>query len=87
MRYQSNSSFFSKLIDGELILLRQNDPYCVSLNETGAFLWKTLKKPKSEKEILDTLVAEYDIDEGSAKNDLKDFVKKGIKSGFLISKP
>ena len=39
----------------------------ISLNESGAFLWKQLETEKDEAELLKAFLSEYDIDEQTAK--------------------
>lgn len=48
----------------------------VNLNETGAFLWKILEKGATKDEMLKKLLAEYDVDEETAKADIDGFVNK-----------
>ena len=48
----------------------------VNLNETGAFLWKILEKGATKDELLKKLLAEYDVDEETAKADIDGFVNK-----------
>ena len=48
----------------------------INLNETGAFLWKTLEKGATEEEMLQAMLSEYDVDEETARNDLKSFINK-----------
>ena len=55
----------------------------VTLNETGAFLWKLLENDISELELLQRLTAEYDISEDIAKADINAFIGK-LKDAGLI---
>lgn len=48
----------------------------ITLNETGAFLWKQLEEERIQEELLLALVAEYDIDSKTAKKDIAEFIKK-----------
>ena len=48
----------------------------INLNETGAFLWKTLEKGATEEEMLQAMLSEYDVDEETARKDLKSFINK-----------
>lgn len=48
----------------------------VTLNETGAFLWKELQKSDLTKEELrDRLCEEYEVDEEMADQDLDEFLE------------
>ena len=48
----------------------------VTLNETGAFLWKELQKSdRTKEELRDRLCREYEVDEEMAEQDLDEFLK------------
>ena len=55
----------------------------ITLNETGAFLWKQLAGDKTEQELVIALLDEYDIDEARAKEDISAFVNK-LKAADLL---
>lgn len=55
----------------------------IKLNSTGKFLWEKLEKGTSEEELVKTLVAEYEIDEETAKKDVEAFVKKAVSSNLV----
>lgn len=48
----------------------------ITLNETGAFLWKLLEADTTESELLKGLLEEYDIDETTAQEDISEFLVK-----------
>lgn len=47
----------------------------ISLNETGELLWKLLEKGAEEETLTAELVKAYDIDENTAKADVKAFIE------------
>ena len=48
----------------------------ITLNDTGAFLWKILSEHESaEDELIKELVSEYQIDEATAREDVKAFLE------------
>ena len=55
----------------------------VSLNETGAFLWKELETEKSFEELVDALSKEYEIAEDEVVEDVKEFVELLKTHSFL----
>ena len=55
----------------------------ISLNETGAFLWKQLEQSCEVDTLVKALLNEYEIDEDTANNDVNDFVEKVRKAGVL----
>ncbi len=47
----------------------------IKLNATGAFLWNLLsQKDLTEEELVDALLAEYDVDRETAANDVSKIV-------------
>ena len=55
----------------------------ITLNETGAFLWKQLETDSDEAALVATLLAEYDVDAETAASCVAAFVKKLSDNGFL----
>lgn len=57
----------------------------VTLNETGAFLWKELQKSdRTKEELRDRLCREYEVDEEMAEQDLDEFLKN-IQKHDIVS--
>lgn len=48
----------------------------ITLNETGAFIWKQLESDTDEAAIVKAILAEYDVDEATAAQCVNDFVAK-----------
>ncbi len=48
----------------------------ITLNETGAFLWKRLQEGTDEATLLSDLMAEYAVEEAQAKACIAEFVEK-----------
>lgn len=46
----------------------------IRLNESAAFLWKTLQEEISKEELINSLIKEYKIDENLATNDVEVFL-------------
>ena len=57
----------------------------VRLNETGAFLWKLMaEKDCSEEELVDALLAEYDVAREIAANDVHRIVEQLRESNIFV---
>lgn len=56
----------------------------ISLNESGAFLWKKLESEKTEEELLKAFLSEYDIDETTALTDIAEFLSNMKKADLLV---
>lgn len=55
----------------------------ITLNDTGAFLWKLLETEQDEAGLVAALLGEYDVDADTAKRCVAEFVKKLNDNGFL----
>ena len=55
----------------------------ITLNETGAFLWERLSEETDEATLVSALLAEYEVDEETARHAVSTFVEKLASHGFL----
>lgn len=55
----------------------------INLNKTGGFLWKQLTESYTEEMLVKALLEEYNIDEKTAKEDVRSFVSK-LKEADLL---
>jgi len=55
----------------------------MNLNESGAFLWKKLAEGAELDDLVSGLLAEYDVDEETARADVQEFVKLLEEKGLL----
>lgn len=55
----------------------------LTLNETGALLWKALEQGGDREALADALTAEYTVDRATALSDVDEFLAKLAKSGCL----
>ena len=56
----------------------------IKLNDTGKDIWEGVAAGKSEEEIAEFLISEYDVDEERAKNSVKSFVSDMKDKGFIL---
>lgn len=56
----------------------------ITLNETGALLWKALENGADEQGLLTELKKEYEIDDGTAKRDVLTFLDKLKQAELLV---
>ena len=55
----------------------------ITLNGTGKFLWEKLTEGAQEEELVQALLAEYDVNEEMAKQAVEGFVAKLKEHDFL----
>lgn len=56
----------------------------MSVNETGAFLWKMLEAGAEKKELEDALSKEYDLAAQTAAGDVERFLAQLREKGLII---
>lgn len=69
------------LVPGADAVLNLNGLFVVT--ETGAFIWKLLPDVKTEEDILNKMLEEYDIDKKTAQKDIADFLERLRKFGII----
>lgn len=55
----------------------------ITINGAGAFLWEKLSSETTKEELVSAMLAEYDIDEETAKKDITEFLEKLNGAGLL----
>jgi len=55
----------------------------ITLSETGALLWKKLENGATEDELVAAMLEEYDIDDATARRDIRAFTDKLLKANIL----
>lgn len=55
----------------------------VTVNEVGVSLWKMLQEEVTFDELVAGILAEYDVDETVAREDIREFLDKMIENGIL----
>ena len=79
--------FLLREVAGQFVVLPSGDELnlnlMITLNETGAFLWEKLQEETDEAGLVAALLAEYDVDEATAKQAVANFVAKLSDNGFL----
>ena len=56
----------------------------IALSESGSLLYRRLQEGASEEELVRALLAEYDIDAGTARADTRSFLEQMRRMGILI---
>lgn len=59
----------------------------VSLNETGAFLFRLLQAEQTEQSLVDALLDTYDTDRNTAAADVSSFLRIMEENALLIREP
>ena len=80
--------FIVREVAGQIVALPTGDDLdlnmMITLNDTGRFLWEKLENEVSKEELVTALLAEYDVDEATAKAAVLSFTAKLSANGFLV---
>lgn len=55
----------------------------ITVNEVGADLWKMLQSDVTFEDLLQGILSEYDVDEETAREDIREFLDTLIRGGIL----
>ena len=79
--------FVLRTVAGENVVLPSGDELdlnmMITLNDTGRFLWEKLEVGAEADQLVAELLAEYDVDEATARAAVERFVAKLNDNGFL----
>ena len=74
-------------VAGQIVALPTGDDLdlnvMITLNGTGKFLWELIEKGSDVDSLVAALLAEYDVDEVTARAGVERFVAKLNENGFL----
>ena len=80
--------FVLRQVAGENVVIPTGDALnlnkMITLNSTGAFLWKLLEQETDEDAMVAATLEEYDVDEASARTHVSAFVAKLKEHDFLV---
>ena len=73
--WQLDKRIAFRTIEDETIIISISGGEIHLLNETASFLWNLLSAaPKSSAELISAMMASYNVDEDTAKNDVAEFL-------------
>ena len=81
------NGFILREVAGENVVIPSGDDLnlnmMITLNGTGAFLWKLLEQETDEEAMVAALLGEYDVDEAAARTHVAAFVATLKEKDFL----
>lgn len=72
--------------DGSVVVLDLRTSRYLGVSGTAAVLWEAMVNGSSEDELVDALLAEYDVDAGTARRDVHAFVED-LRARDLVADP
>jgi len=88
VRYIQNPDFIYRKIVEEMVLIPIHqdvaDYDCIfSLNLLGSFIWEQLNIPRTNPEVMQLIIAEFDADQQTIQADLGDFLRDLLSIGAI----
>ena len=80
--------FITRTIAGETVVVPTGAAAArlngmITLNDTGAFIWKFLQEEHTKEELLAAMLEEFEVDEACAREDIKGFTAVLMEQGML----
>lgn len=72
-------------IDQDIVILDGRDASYLTLNGSGALLWRTLADGASRDELIGALLSVYEVDAARARADTDAFLESLYARGFLTA--
>lgn len=82
-RYRRSDSLSFTELDGELICLNLESGEYSGLSRVGQSIWEHLEQPRALDELVELVVAEYDVETDQAATDLQAFLSELREAGFI----
>jgi hypothetical protein len=70
-------------VEGDVIAVDVRTSEYLAINETGAVLWRALREGATTDELVEEVVARFDVAPGAARRDVDDFLERLRGRGFL----
>lgn len=72
-----------QVLEGESVLLNLKTEHYYSLDEIGTRMWQLLDEHGDPTTVVEQLLAEYDADEATLRQDLADLIGKLSQAGLV----
>ena len=84
-----NKDFILRNIAGESILVAtgsatQDFNGMITLNEVATFILENIDECETEEVLVEKVLEEFEIDEETARSDVREFLNQAIKFGIII---
>ena len=79
MNYYKQNKLVSEKVGKDTLIIDHEKGFLITLNQTAAFVWDLLRRPKTELEITESYARKYGKDKViDSTNTLKDMMKAGV---------
>lgn len=83
MKYKINKGHITQKIDNKVTIFSGEDSVLYTLNETGAFIFQSLKMGWEKEKIIKKMTEKYHINEAEAKADVEYFTEHLLEKKIL----
>ena len=77
----------ARTLDDDLVILDVPSGRYFELNDVGALVWEHLDGSTTVEDLIDRVVADYDVDRDTAARDVQDLLGQLIEAGLVVSEP
>ena len=70
-------------LDGEAALLNLKSGLYYGLNPVGGRIWTLMREPRTVRQVLDQLLAEYDVDADNCERDVMALIEELANEGLV----
>ena len=81
--YKTSTKYLYSEIDSEAVILDVNSGTYFGLNEVSKSVWQILQTPSSSKQVIEKILAEYEVSEEEAAKDVEGLLKEMLGSGLV----
>jgi hypothetical protein len=81
--YRRKSDIRFRVLDGEAVVLRQEDAEVVVLNEVGTRILQLVDQGGSEEQVLALLLEEFEVGEEDLARDVREFLAEMVENEIL----
>ncbi len=85
MKYVHCDNIDWKEFDNESVLLNLSTGYYFRLNQVGTFVWPLINEDHNIGDMVDQVVAKFEVSQRQAKSDIHDFIEQ-LLTEQLINK-
>ncbi len=82
--YTQNDKCPVRNIGDGLVIMAPSGDTTHSLEDIGAFIWTQLDGKRTLQDVLVAVLADYDIDEDTAREDLTNFITQMLTAGLIL---
>lgn len=82
-KYKASSNHLYSEIGDDAVILDLGSGVYYGLNEVGVDIWQWLQEPKTEEQVLNQLLTEYDAEHEQVYQDIQSILKEMLKVGLI----